>query len=71
MIRKFVLTLALLAGAPCLLNLSVASASEPVRVAFSPGNAESVVVAVIGEAKTQRPYGSLQLHKPPYCAGTA
>lgn len=52
MIRKFVLTLALLAGAPCLLNLSVASASEPVRVAFSPGNAESVVVAVIGEAKT-------------------
>lgn len=37
MIRKFVLTLALLAGAPCLLNLSVASASEPVRVAFSPG----------------------------------
>ncbi|HBA5768281.1 TPA: DUF1669 domain-containing protein [Escherichia coli] len=52
MLRKFVLTLALLAGAPCLLNLSVASASEPVRVAFSPGNAESVVVGVIGEAKT-------------------
>lgn len=51
MLRKTVLTLALLTGAPCLFH-SVTALATPVRVAFSPGNAESVIVDVISEAKT-------------------
>ncbi|WP_052271991.1 phospholipase D family protein [Pantoea sp. CFSAN033090] len=51
MIRKMALTLALLTGAPCFFHSTSAVASAPVQVAFSPGNAESVIVDVIGGAQ--------------------
>lgn len=52
MMRKTVITLALLTGAPCFSYGVPAVAAAPVTVAFSPGNAESVIVGVIDNAKT-------------------